>query len=191
MNLYELYIAVGVYIGTTLSIILILRESGNKLEARANEVFKTKKPLISGKYLEAIEKTIQRFTTTRTLSDELEDEFERISHARFWLSSCVYDLEDTVDKMTKSIAEGIGSVLSILLLAYAFSLPNEGLVSWFQLGLVMLVTISVYRYVIDGFGKISSLRKFEKLVNEIERCNTFDQLYTALRKIKKEEKSLI
>jgi hypothetical protein len=180
MELWELYIAVGVYIGTTLSIILYFREAGNKLEARANEVFKNKKTIISNKYLETVEEIIERFKTTRTLSEELEDEFESISHARFRLNNCVYDLEDIVDKMTKSIAEGIGSVLSILLAGYAFSLPNEGLVTWFQLGLVILVTISVYRYVFDGFGRIAFLRKFEKLVNEVERSNTFNQLHEAL-----------
>lgn len=78
--------------------------------------------------------------------------------------------------MTKSVASGIGSVLSILLLSYTFSLPNGAYSFWIQLAVMILVVVPLYRYLSDGFGKITSLRNMEKLVSAIERCDTFDQL---------------
>jgi ABC-type multidrug transport system fused ATPase/permease subunit len=176
MDIIGLYVALGVYIGSTLTIILCFREAGNKLEIRANEVSRTKKPLVSSKYLETIEKTIQRFTYTRTLSPELEEEFERLDNVRYELNHFMYDLEDSVDRMTKSVFFGIGSVFSILVLSYVLSLPNDSYSVWIGLVVTFLVGVSFYRYISDGIGQITSLRKMEKLVNAIERCDTFDRL---------------
>jgi len=180
MNTIEFYAGLAVYIGTTLSIIMIFRESGNKLEVRANSVSREKRPIVSGKYLEVIEKTIQRFATTRTLSEELEQEYEDISYVRFRLNHFTDELTEIVDRLTQSIAFGVASVISTIFFGYLLSLETDTLLFWATMGLGALAVITFYRYISDGLGQIRPLRRFEKWVNKIERCNTFDQLYESL-----------
>jgi ABC-type multidrug transport system fused ATPase/permease subunit len=180
MNTIEFYVGLAVYIGTTLSIIMIFRESGNKLEVRANNVSREKRPIVSGKYLELIEKTIQRFATTRTLSEELEQEYESISSVRFGLNHFTDELTEIVDRLTQSIVFGVASVIFTIFFGYLLSFETDVLSFWATIGVGALAVIAFYRYITDGLGQIRPLRRFEKWVNEIERCGTFDQLHKSL-----------
>lgn len=169
-------VALAVYIGSTLTIILYFREAGNKLEIRANCVSSTKKSLVTSKYLEVIEKTIQRFNSSRTLLSELEEEFEQLAYTRNELNNFMEDLEEIVDRMTKSMPAGILSVVFILIFSYFTSIPNDSYSYWIQFGTVVLAGLSIYFYITEGIGQITHLRNMEKLVNSIERCDTFDKL---------------
>jgi hypothetical protein len=180
MNAVELYVGLALYIGSTLSIIMIFRESGNKLEVRANSVSRAKKPIVSRKYIDLIEKTIERFKSTRTLSEELEQEYESISYVRFRLNHFTDELTEIVDSLTKSIGFGVISVVFIIAFGYALSQETDVISFWAAIGFGALAVITFYRYATDGLGQIRPLRRFEKLVNEIDRCDTFDQLNKSL-----------
>ena len=177
----ELWLAIAAFFGTTLSIAVYFRTSGAKLETRINRIVEEKKSIITESYLEVAERIVKRFKTTRTLSDELEEELEEISRIRFQLSNVPDRLSEIVDKLTFSILDGIGTVFFTISFAYVPNMTLEPMLStWVQIILGAIMFIFVYRYFIGGLEKVRSLRNFEKLVNEIERCRRFDQLQELL-----------
>lgn len=177
----EFYLALATFFGSTLIIVFYYRQSGVRLEIRANSVLEKKSQIVSKSYLGLIEKTIERFKTSRTLTEELEDKFEDISYVRARLNNIPDELSQVVDKTTFSFLYGIASVLSTIAFPYAPNINPDPTVSfWVQMGVGVLMLVSILRYVSNGLLQISNLRKFEKLINKIERSRTFDNLFELL-----------
>lgn len=178
MSSINLYLALAAFFGSTLTLILYYRESGSKLETRTSKIIKEKKQIITKSYLEVAEKICERFKTERTLSDELEEKFEDISYIRSRLNDFPNGLSKVVDKLTFSFAYGFASVVSIITFAYIPYINLDPTISfWSQIMVSIIMFISIYRYFFDGLVMVLSLRKFEKLVNAIDRSNRLDQLY--------------
>ena len=177
----EFWVALATFFGTTLAIVMYLRISGTKLETRVNRIIEEKKQIISESYLELIEKTIEGFKTQRLLSQKQEERLEEISYARFQLNYLPNRISKVVDKLSFSLVFGIASVVFMIMFAYIPIMDFEPTFSfWLQMIVGALLIISVQRYLFDGVVKIYPLRKFEKLVNEIERSNRFEQVYELL-----------
>lgn len=175
------YIALASFFGATLIIVYYFRETGTKLEVRTNSVIEGKRKIIIESYLELIEEIIKRFNTQRNLSDEQEEKLEQIAYTRFALNDFPSGLSKVVDKLTFSFAYGIASVIAIISFPYIPTIfPDVNVYIWFQIAVGVGIVSFVWRYLFDGLFSISSIRKFEKSVNEIERSRTFDQLLEIL-----------
>lgn len=181
MSSIDLYLGLAAFFGSSLIPIIYYRGSGTKLEIRTNSVIKEKKQITRQSYLEVAEKICERFKTQRTLSDKLEEKLEDISYVRFRLDDLPNDLSKVVDKLTFSFVYGFTSVFFIILFAYIPSVDFDPILSlWLQIIAGAFIIVSTYRYLSDGVATIASLRKFEKLVNKIERSSTFERLYELL-----------
>ena len=178
MTPVEIWLALAAFYGTTLSIIAYFRKSGTDLEERVNTIVKEKKQIVIKSYEELLEKIFEVYKTKRKLTEEHKEELEKIADISSRLDDLPYDLSEIVDKFTNSFVYGFVSVLTMLLLAYLPSLNLDALTSfWSQIIVIGLMTVFVYRYLADGIMPITPLRKFEKLINAIDRCNTFKKLY--------------
>jgi hypothetical protein len=182
MTSLEIWLALASFFIASFSGIIYFRNSGTKLEKRANDIIRQKRPLISQSYLEVAEKICERFKTKRLLTNELEERLEDVSFAKVWLNfSFVEQLKHTVNRLTRSFAYGFFLVVSIIGFAY---LPIAGfdptITFWLQLFFVIGISIFGYRYISDGIFSISALRKLEILFNEIERTERFKELFRVL-----------
>lgn len=178
MTPVEIWLALAAFYGTTLSSIAFFRKSGTALEEKVNTVVKEKKQIVIKSYEELLEKIFEAYKTHRKLTDEQKDELEKIADIDSRLDDLPDDLSRIVDKLTYSFISGFISILTMLLLAYLPSVNLDALTSfWSQIIAVVLMTVFVSRYLTDGLGQIRPFRKMEKLVNAIDRCNTFKKLY--------------
>lgn len=178
MTPFEIWVALAAFYGTTLSSIAYFRNSGTALEERVNKIVKEKEQIVVKNYEELLEKIFEAYKTERKLTDEQKDELEKIADIGSRLNELPDGLSRVVDKLTYSFISGFISILTMLLLAYLPSVNLDALTSfWSQIIAVGLMTIFVSRYLTDGVGQIRPFRKMEKLVNAIDRCNTFKKLY--------------
>jgi hypothetical protein len=58
MNLTDYYITIATFFASTLTLIVYYRESGVKLEVRANTIIGEKKKIVSASYLSLLEKIL-------------------------------------------------------------------------------------------------------------------------------------
>jgi len=171
----------AVFFGSTIILIIRFRESGAKLEIRANTVIKEKEQVVSKSFLELLEEIFERFKTERTLTNKLEEKFGDISYVRYRLLHFSDDLAKVVRKLTYSVVSGFTSAFFMIFFTYTLTIDIDPITSfWLQIIVGAFTVLSVYRYLFDGLLKIYSLRTFEELVNKIERSKTFDQLYELL-----------
>jgi len=177
----ELWLALAAFFGSTLTIIVYFRTSGAKLETRVNKIIKEKKPIVSNSYLKLIEKIIEGFKTKRLLTDEHEEKLEDIAYVRVQLNNVPQNLSKVVDKLTHSVGDGFACVFLLIVFNYILASGLEtDLYLWMMMIVGALLCIFVYRYVTGGLFALNTLRRFEKLVNAIERSNRFDELYDLL-----------
>jgi len=134
-----------------------------------------------GEYKEVLEGIFRDFQTSRTLTREREEELERLAYAKVMLSSLPDELSEIVDRLTRSIGFLFFASISLLIFGYY---PTTNLDTATALGLQIIIgTIAMFslaRYLTDGILRIGTLRKFEKKVNKIDRCETFEELYDLL-----------
>ena len=181
MTIVELYLALAAFFGSTLTVIMYYRESGRRLENSVSDIVKEKKQIVTNSYLTAAQKVIKDFRPTQPLSHELGEELENISYTRYRLSNLPDALSEVVDRLTFSFANAFASVVSILGFAYMLEASfNSELTFWMQIVLGALTILFAYRYIIQGLGAVRALRKFEKLVNAIDRSERIEQLYELL-----------
>ena len=178
----EFWLALVAFFGITFSIIMYFRSSGAKLEERANDIIKEKKPIISKSYSEVSDRIVERFKTERKLTDELEERLEDISFAKVWLTySFVLQLKEVVNKMTNSFKYGFSLVISLIAIAYIPSFGFDATITFsLQVLFIALIALFGYRYIFDGLLSISSLRELETLFNDVERTDRFDSLFRVL-----------
>jgi len=178
MTAVEIWLGLAAFFGTTFGIVAYFRKSGTSLEERVNNIVKEKKEIVIKSYEELFEKIFAGYNIQRKLTEEHKEELEKIADISKRLDDLPYDLSDVVDRLTYSFLSGVLSVVLMLLFAYLPSASFDTLtLFWSQLVVMILATVFVYRYLNDSFLKIKALRKFEKLVNAIDRCNTFRSLY--------------
>jgi ABC-type multidrug transport system fused ATPase/permease subunit len=178
MTPVEIWLAIAAFFGATLGSIAYYRNSGTSLEVRVNSIVKEKREIITKSYEELIEKVFEAFKTERKLKTEHKEEFEKIAYISSQLDDLPDSLSEVVDRLTNSFIFGFASILTILLLAY---LPSAGFDAFTlflaQFLTLMFMTVFIYRYITDGIIQIKALRKREKLINAIDRCDTFKKLY--------------
>ena len=178
MTPLEVWLALAAFFGTTLTTLGYYRNTGTALEVRVNKIVKEKKQIVRESYEKLLEKIFEDYKSERKLSEERKEELEKIADISSRLDDLPEDLSEVVDKLTFSFIYGFTSILSIILVAYLPSLNLEPIISfWSQIIAIAFMTISFYRYLVDGVLKIYSLREFEKLVNAIDRSETFKKLH--------------
>jgi len=183
MDFANVYTTIAMAILATVAIVIYFFRSGRELERRTNDIIREKSPLISGKYKEVIEDIFIGFKTSRTLTRRQEDRLEGISYARVMLTELPNELSEVVDKLAYSLPYAVSTALSLIvfgyLITYTFSLDPTT-----HLALLVLSGAfgfsSFIKYSSDGITKIRTLREFEKRVNKIDRCETFEELYDSL-----------
>lgn len=181
MSYIEFFVTFAGGILASITAIIYFCRSGTNLESRISSMIKEKKQIISNSYLEIVEKIIERFKTSRTLPYELEEKLEHISYTRFQLRDLPNKLSNIVDKLTRSVVFGIFSAFFSIIFAY---IPELGVDSTISSAIMIIIGIALglclNKYVQDGLVKMDSLRDFQKLVNKLERCETFNQLFELL-----------
>lgn len=174
----EVWLVLATFFGTTLTFLGYYRNTATKLEVRTNKIVLEKKKIVTKSYEELLEKIFEAYKIERKLGEEHKEELEKIADISSRLDELPDDLSEVVDKLTFSFAYGFSSILFIILIAYLPSSILDPLISfWAQIIVVALMSVSFYRYFADGIAKIRSLRSFEKLINAIERSDTFKKLY--------------
>jgi len=136
-------------------------------------------PLISAKYRETIDQLMMDYSP---LTRKEEEKLEGISYARVMLNKYMpEELSETVNKLSHSV--GYSLATAILLIAFGYS-PTFNLdpttVLVLQILFFALAFYFLARYMIDGILKIGALRKFDTKINELDRCQTFEELYDLL-----------
>jgi len=181
MSFIEFFVAIAGGIFVSITPIIYFCRSGTNLESRINRTIKEKSEIISNSYLEILEEIFERFKKTRTLTYELEEKLEQISDTRIQLNDLPYRLSSIVDKLTHSVYWGILSALLLIIFAY---IPQMGFdpenFSTVTVIVGILSGLTIIYFFKDGVLKIDSLRNFQKLVNKLELCRTFDQLYETI-----------
>ena len=183
MTPVEVWLALAAFFGTTLTTLGYYRNTANKLEVRTNKILLEKKKIVTKSYENLLEKIFEAYKTERKLGEEHKEELEKIADLSSRLDKLPNDLSEVVDKITFSFISGFSSILFIILLAYIPSSIHDPAISfWAQIIVVAFMSVSFYRYFADGIAKIRSFRNFEKLINAIERSETFKKLYESTEK---------
>ena len=91
------------------------------------------------------------------------------------------ELSKIVDKLTLSLFYVVITTISLIIFGYSLTLNLDSVTApVLQVFVLAFAMFSFIHYLTDGIMRISTLRKFENKINEIDRCDTFEELYDLL-----------